>query len=918
MEPIEPKELAESSTEAAEPTPPETPAPPRRSSLIWWAAIFLLAAILFGGGAAIGGYLYLSRDLPPLFSLRDYRPSLITEVYSDDGTLIAEFYQERRKVVPIEEIPPRVVDAFLAVEDARFFKHQGLDYVRIAGAFWHNLKSGEIKGQGASTITMQVARSFFLSRKKLWSRKLKEAILAYRIERYLSKEEILHLYLNQIYLGRGAYGVQAAAENYFGKDIGRLSLAEAAMLAGVAQRPSAYSPSGNFAQARMRQKIVLNQMLVEGFITEEEKEAALSEPIQIVARRSLFMDQAPYFTEHVRRYLVNTYGEEAVLSEGYQVFTTVNLELERTAQQAVRDGLAGPEGLDKRQGYRGPLSRLAKDAQEKYPEDQEEELRRKWLEADQEKRLAEGMTEEGLEQEVKPADPVPLQPGEIYQGLVTGVDDQKGRVSIQVGHSQGSISLADMTWAHKVNLEMPGDWQKIARPSQALAKGDVILVRVKSAPADPKQTYSLALEQEPLAQAGLLAFSARTGEVKALVGGYDFTQNQYIRPVQSARQPGSGFKPVIYGAALEDPAQKFTPATTILDSPVVYDDAFPVEGDEDTSWRPENYGQEFSGPRTLRQALTLSINTISIKILDQVGLAYALKFARALGITSPLADNLSLALGSSPVTLEELTTAYNVYASGGYLVRPRYVNKVYDRDGNLLEWEGANPPPAPNSNSFKEEDLVAQAAQARAQTQAAPPKTAVAPAEVHQPAWLEYLKTLRSSPGPRLAPVSEPAHGPTVISPQTAYLMTNLLRGVVEHGTGFKARQVGKPIAGKTGTTNDFKDAWFVGFSPELTCGVWVGFDDFSQSLGKSESGSKAALPIWIEFMSAALRDRPALDFPIPAGIEFTKIDPATGLLAAPCSEKTVFEAFKAGTAPTQVTSCSPTDLHQDLLRSLE
>lgn len=886
----------------------------RKRTRFWWVVIFLLAGVLLAGGTGVSAYFYFSRDLPPLYSLRDYRPSLITEVYSDDGTLIAEFYQERRKIVPIEQIPQVVVNAFVAVEDARFFKHQGLDYVRIAGAFWHNLKSGEIKGQGASTITMQVARSFFLSRKKLWSRKLKEAILAWRIERYLNKEEILHLYLNQVYLGDGAYGVQAAAESYFGKEVTELTLAEAALLAGLAQRPSEYSPRRNFSKAKGRQQVVLEAMVAAGWLKAEEAAQALAEPIRIVSRPSLFLTQAPYFTEHVRRYLVKTYGEEAVLSEGFKVFTTVNLELSRAAQEAVRAGLAGPEGLDKRQGYRGPLFHLDPPAMEGRREEQEQELRRRWREAEQERRLAEGMTLERWAEEIQPPDPVPLQPGELYEGLVAALDDRNGRVSVQVGHSQGVIALSDMSWAHKPNPELPGDWQKISRPSQALSKGDVILVRVRSAPADPKQVYAFALEQEPLAQAGLLAFSVRTGEVKALVGGYDFSRNQYIRPVQAARQPGSGFKPIIYGAALEAPGQNFTPATTILDSPVVYDDAFPVEGDEDTSWRPENYGEEFSGPRTLRQALSLSINTISIKILAQVGLPYTLKFARTLGITSPLAQDLSLALGSSPVTLEELCTAYNVYASGGYLVRPRYVNKVYDRDGNLLEWE-AEPKSGAGASAFQEEDLMAQSA-AAARTR--PAKTPVAPAEVHQPTWSEYLETLRAGKTVPPAPVSEPARGEPVISPQTAFLMTNLLKGVVEHGTGFKASRLGKPLAGKTGTTNDFKDAWFIGYSPELICGVWVGLDDFSQSLGQSESGAKAALPIWIDFMQTALRDRPALDFAVPAGIEFAKIDSATGLLAAPCSEKVVFEAFKAGTAPTQVSPCSATDLQHDVLRSLE
>jgi len=920
MEPTEQQSIA------AEPSPPR-----RGRRILFWLAVFFLVGLPIVVGLAVGGYYYLSRDLPDINSISDYRPNLITELYSDDGTLIGEFAEERRIVVPIEQIPQRVKDAFISVEDARFFEHRGLDYVRIAGAFWHNFKSGEIKGQGASTITMQVARSFFLSRKKLWSRKIKEAMLAYRIERRLNKDEILHLYLNQIYLGRGAYGVQAAAEGYFGKDVKELDLAEAAMLAGLAQRPSAYSPTANFHQSKVRQRTVLSAMVDAGKITKAEAEAAYKEPLKIVERPSLFLDRAPYFTEYVRRYLVNTYGEEAVLREGYKVFTTVNLELQQAAREAVKNGLAGPEGLDKRQGYRGPLDHLAEKAVAAYLEEREKELRDQWRDRGQEQLLAAGKMSDEKQPDLKVPDPVPLREGESYQGVVSEVDDKKGQVAVKIGHSAGTIALADMTWAHKPNFDQPGDWQKIKRPSEALKAGDVILVRVKSAPADPTKSYGLALEQEPLVQAGLIAFSGRTGEVKALVGGYDFTKNQYIRPVQSARQPGSGFKPIIYGAAFESPEQKFTPATIMLDSPYVWDQtqgtgpSGPKEGEDvPQSWRPENYGQEFSGPRTLRQALTLSINTISIKILDEVGLPYTKKFAKTIGIVSPLEDNLSIALGSSPVTLEELAEAFNVYGSGGYLVPPRYVNKVYDREGNLLEWEwsGKTAQPASSPAAFTEEDIKAKPAAPGAAQPAAPAaaseKRPVPPSEVHQPSWEKYLQTLRANPGRRFASLSEPAHGQMVISPQTAYLMTNLMRGVVEHGTAFKAHVIGKPIAGKTGTTNDFKDAWFTGFSPELTCGVWVGFDDFGKTLGKGETGAKAALPIWIDFMSYALKDRPALGFPVPAGIEFDKIDATTGLLAAPCSEKTVDEAFKAGTAPTQVSSCSATDLSQDPFRTLD
>ena len=911
---------------AAESAAPTTPQPePRRfrwPSRWLWLLVAAAASVPLGLAVLIGGYLYISRDLPSGPELRNYHPGLITELYSDDGTLIAEFAEERRKLMPIEKIPQRVKDAFIAVEDARFFQHQGLDYVRIAGAFWHNFKSGELKGQGASTITMQTARSFFLSRQKLWSRKLKEAILAYRIERYLNKDEILHLYLNQIYLGRGAYGVQAAAEVNFGKDVNELTLAEAAWIAGLAARPGAYSPTGNFPAAKARQRVVLNAMVEAGIITRETADQAAQEPIKISPRPSLFLDQAPYFTEYVRRYLVAQYGEAAVLKEGYKVFTTVNLDLQKAAQEAVQSGLAGPEGMDKRQGFRGPVSHLEKAEISAYLEERENELRKKWLEQAREERLIEGLTGQEAEPEPTPPDPAPLLAGELYPAVVQDVSDKNGLVAVKVGHSAGTIALADMAWAHRPDPKARSENLSLKKPSDALSKGDAALVRVKAAPAKPGEAYRFALEQAPLVQAGLIAFSSRTGEVKALVGGYDFTQNQYIRPVQSARQPGSGFKPIIYGAAIDSDAHLFTPATIVLDTAITMDDAFPVENDDqDTSWRPENYDQQFSGPRTLREGLKFSINTISIRILQEIGVGYTRGFAAKLGITSPLANDLSIALGSSPVTLEELAVAYNVYASGGYLIKPRFVTKVYDRDGNLLEWEwSGQPEPAPASAAFKEEDLMAPPAQAPnpAGEEAVPAKIAVPPSEAHQPTWENYLKTLQAGRVPRFASLSEPVHGRMVISPQTAFLMTNLLRGVVEGGTGYKARRIGKPLAGKTGTTNDFKDAWFVGYSPELTCGVWVGFDDFSKSLGAGESGAKAALPLWVDFMSAALKERPALDFPVPSGIEFANIDAVTGLLAAPCTEKTVFEAFKAGTAPAEISACSAADMRGDVIRQLD
>ncbi len=881
----------------------------------WLKILFILFAggLLMGAALAGGLYWYFSRDLPPLYSLKDYRPNIITQIYADDGTLIGEYAEERRKIVPIENMPRHLIDAFVATEDARFYKHEGLDYYRIMGALWADIRAGEIK-EGASTITMQVARSFFLTRRKIISRKLREAILAQRIERYLSKDDILFLYLNQIWMGRRAYGVQAAAENYFGKHISEVSLAEAAVLAALPRAPSRYSPVAHLDNCKARQRYVLNRMANAGFISKEEADKAYAEPIRIVDLPNLNMEVAPYFTEHVRRYLVETYGEDRVMRDGLKVFTTVNLDLQEAAQNAVREGLAGPEGLDKRQGFRGPLRHLqTKEDRKKFLDTQEKKLVKAW-QKDREK--------EALENPDAQPEAIPLELGENYEALVTKIKDAKKIVILNVGKTQGTLALEDMAWARKPNPDVPPEWVKLKKPSQALKVGDVVLVRVKDAIIKEKAiSYRFALEQEPIAQAALLAFSVRTGEVKALVGGYDFLRSQLIRPVQSARQPGSSFKPINYGAALAHPARNYTPATMIIDSPVVFDDVIPQDGgtEQDTSWRPSNFGETFSGPRTLQEALAKSINTISIKILDDIGVSHARNFAKRLGISSPMAKDLSIALGSSPVTLVELCRAYNVYASGGYVVNPVYVRRVYDRYGNLLEYiQDKTPDSYPSfsmEEDIQEEDLI-QAAE-REGSDSGALKEPVAPEDIGELTWQEYLAELRDRHIPSLASASTPARGPQVLDPQTAYIMTTLLKNVIQHGTGWKAKKLGWPLAGKTGTTNDFKDAWFIGFSPEIICGVWVGFDDFSKSLGRLETGSRAALPIWMQFMAKALEGKTPQDFPIPQGIEFANIDNETGLLAATCSTNTSFQAFKAGTAPIEVTSCTPEQIHGDLLRSL-
>ncbi len=861
------------------------------------------SALVIGISGAVGAYWYFSRGLPldiinTTNPLTAYKPKVITEIYSDDGALIGELAEEYRKVVPFEMIPPYVTNAFLASEDARFFEHKGLDFYRLGGAVYHNLRSGKLKGEGGSTITMQLTRTFYFSQKKLFSRKIKEMILAWRIDHQFKKDQVLWLYLNQIYLGtnmgRNIFGVEAASEQFFGKPINQVTLAEAAMLAGLPRAPVRYSPIYHFAEAKTRQRIVLRRMVETKMISEQESQLAESEPIRLKVKGDPYTQDSAYFIEAVRRYLFESYGEQKVLTEGLKVFTTINLGMQKAAGQGVRNGLAGSDGLDKREGYRGPLKQVKKTDLEKYLNDQEQKLKEQW----QTRNVA-----GGGDPFAQPASPIPLELSRKYSGMVRELDPVGSRLKISVGQSFGWIAKENFKWA------LSG--KPVEKVFQA---GDVILVAVSAIKdLNPGKEYGFRLEQEPQAEAGLLAFSVRTGEIKALIGGYDFSKTQLIRPLQSFRQPGSAFKPVLYAAALDHPTKGFTPATIIYDSPDVFQY---TQEDEVMIWKPDNYAGKFLGPRTLRKGLEKSINTISIKIAEEIGLDYVLNFLRKLGIKSPMKMDLTLALGSNPVSLLELTRAYNVFASGGALVEPHLIRRIYDREGNLLELHSRKSP----AEEIQELQFGQPGEQAK-ESKTKPPKESVKPIkpkDISQPDAAEYLALLRGQKVPSLAGLDTPSQGTRVISPQLAYLMNNLLEGVATRGTGWKARSLLRPVAGKTGTTNQFRDALFIGYSPELICGVWVGFDEYSRSLGPGEAGAQAAEPIWIDFMKEALAGRPAQNFPVPDGIEFARIDQKTGLLASSCSDEIVVESFLAGTAPAQSSPCGAAPKTDDLLRSLD
>jgi len=767
-------------------------------TFILWSFLFGLVLILCGGVASLVVYYSISKDLPQITSLSDYHPSIITTVYSDDDRLIAEFFKERRIVLPLAEMPQMLIDAFVAAEDSRFYKHRGIDFLSIIRAFIKNIEAGTIV-QGGSTITQQVTKSFLLTPERSYKRKLREAILAYRIDKAFSKRDILYLYLNQIYLGHGAYGVQAASENYFAKSVKELNLAESTILAGLPQAPSKYSPFRHPERAKQRQIYVLNRMVEEGYITNIQATEAINTQLDIKPRRNLYIEKVPVYTEHVRRHLEKKYGKDALYTQGLKVYTAVNVDMQKIAREEIQKGLAD---LDKREGYRGPLERIKPEEIESFSQTLQAEIEN-----------------------------TPLAEGSVVKGIVIAVDDKKKTVTVRLGNFQGVIALEDMKWARKPDPKVAYYQVKIKQPSAALAVGDVILVKLKGK-EDGQDLWSLALEQVPMAQSALMCIEAESGLVKAMIGGRDFRATQFNRAIQSRRQPGSAFKPLIYAAALdkefEDPEKHFTPATVVVDSAIVYTDE-----ERDHTWKPRNFKETFYGPTLMRKALAKSRNLVTIKILQGIGVDYAIEYATKLGIESTLSRDLSIALGSSGTSLLELLKAYSVFTNHGYLVDPVFILKVEDRNGNVLE---------------------------------------------------------------EMAPERR-----KVIDKSTAFIMTNMLEEVVKTGTGWRAKVLKRPTAGKTGTSNDLYDAWFVGYTRQYITGVWVGLDE-EAPMGKGETGSRAASPIWVEFMKRVHEGVPVEVFQPPEGVVFAKIDAETGLLPIPESKDVIYECFKDGTVPTEYT----------------
>ena len=730
-------------------------------------AIVMLLGIAGAGAAGYVAYKELATGLPDVSALQDYQPSLVTEVYDRHEELIAEFFVEKRRLVHLSEIPAHVRNATIAAEDSRFYSHGGVDYIGIGRAVWVNLRAGTTR-EGASTITQQVARNLFLTRERTLRRKIREAILARRIEKRYDKDSILQIYLNQIFYGHNTYGIEAAAQLYCGESIADISLADGAMIAGLPPAPNTYSPLRNPERSMQRRGHVLRRMVDEGYLEAGDAAAAAEEPMCSPGERPHVthrVNKAPYFIEHVRQHLEDRYGPTALYRGGFTVHTTLDLRLQQAAQKAVRDGLLTVD----RRIRRGVWQRPSRSVQLT----SDESLNTARIEA---VTMAHG------------AGPT-VRKGDLLTGVLLAVQPDSAAVAVR--KSRGVIKPGGAEWIRSVVGEegrFSGDL------TQLLRRGDVVRVRVTE--ADPENVaHQLELEQDPQVQGALLALEASSNQVLAMIGGYDFDRSQFNRALRAVRQPGSAFKPVIYAAAVE---AGMNPTSRVSDDPIERE----IPGAD--TWRPENYDEEFLGPISMRLALTKSRNLATIDLLEKIGVDAACAYARRLGVRREFPCVLSLALGSAEMTLMDVTTLYGVFANQGIYTEPVFISSIVDRFGTI-----------------KEERLLS---------------------------------------------------AQRVMSPEVAYTVTSMLESVVQHGTGRQVRALQRPAAGKTGTTNDFHDAWFIGYTPEIVAGVWVGFDN-QASLGRRESGGRVAAPIWLTFMQEALEGQPVTDFPIPPGVRFVLQD---------------------------------------------
>jgi penicillin-binding protein 1A len=773
--------------------------------------LFAAGTILFvvGVGAAAGLLWHFSKDLPDYSQLQDYEPPVMTRVHAADGSLVAEYARERRLYIPIQAVPKLVINAFLAAEDKNFFEHGGLDFTGIARAGFVYLQNygSSRRPQGASTITQQVAKNFLLTNELSMARKVKEALLALKIERTYSKDKILELYLNEIYLGLGAYGIAAASLVYFDKAVNEITIPEAAYLASLPKAPNNYHPFRQRERAIERRNWVIDRMAEAGFVKAADAEKAKRTALGVTTKvTGGHIFNAEYFTEEVRRELYERYGEKKLYEGGLSVRTSLDTKYQVLARKVLTDGLVR---FDEAQGWRGPVTKID-------------------IAGDWGVKLA----------EVKALSDVA--PWRL--AVVLEVGDQSARIGLQPGREPGGfvskertigiLPLEGMKWA-KSGGKAPG------KVSQVVAPGDVIYVE----PA--KSDGQFVLHQIPEVSGAMVVEDPLTGRVLAMVGGFSYDQSQFNRATQALRQPGSSFKPLVYAAALDN---GYTPSTIVLDAPVEID-----QGPGAGVWRPENYEGSFAGPSTLRYGIEHSRNVMTVRLAQDIGMPLIAEYAKRFGIYDDLPPYLSFALGAGETTLLRMTTAYAMFDNGGRKVKPTLIDRIQDRYGHTV---------------YKHDERECVGCDA---------------------------KKWEDQPEPSLIDRRQ-----QVLDPMTAYQITSMMEGVVLRGTaagaGFQ-KEVGKPVAGKTGTTNDEKDAWFIGFTPDLVVGVYMGYDK-PRHLGRGATGGHLSAPIVKDFMKVALANKPAAPFRVPPGIKLIRVDLKSGTRAGPGTERAILEAFKPGTAP--------------------
>jgi penicillin-binding protein 1A len=787
-----------------------------RGLLRFFGFLFALGTVLFlvGVGAAAGLLWHFSKDLPDYSQLQNYEPPVMTRVHAADGKLVAEYATQRRLYIPIQAVPKMVINAFLAAEDKNFYDHSGLDFAGImrAGVVYVQNLGRNRRPQGASTITQQVAKNFLLSNEVSLQRKIKEALLALKIERTYSKEKILELYLNEIYLGLGAYGIAAASLLYFDKSVHDLTVAEAAYLAALPKAPNNYHPFRRRDEAVARRNYVIDRMVEDGYLKVADAEAAKKASLNVTTRPTgAHIFAAEYFAEEVRRWIYDKYGEKTLYEGGLSVRTTLDPKLQVVARKALVDGLVR---FDEAQGWRGPVTKLVPAG-------------------DWGPKLA----------EVKALSDIA--PWRLAVVLETA--DQSARIGLYPAREPsgalskerpvGTITLDGVKWAKAASGPTKG--KVPAKVSQVLEVGDVIYVEPVA-----KDSGQYRLRQVPEVSGAIVAMDPWTGRVLAMVGGFSYDQSQFNRATQAMRQPGSSFKPLVYATALDN---GYTPSTVVMDAPVEID-----QGPGLPPWRPENYSAgKYNGPSTLRYGIEQSRNTMTVRLAQDVGMPLIAEYAKRMGVYDNLPNYLSYSLGAGETTVLKMVTAYSMFDNGGKRIIPTFIDRIQDRYGRTVYKHDQRDCPGCNVGRWQNQN---------------------------EPTLIDKREQ--------------------VLDPMTAYQITAMMEGVVQRGTGTAVREVGKPIAGKTGTTNDEKDVWFIGFSPDLAVGVYLGYDK-PRHLARGATGGHIAAPIVRDFLKVALADKPAVPFRVPSGIKLIRIDPKTGMRLAPGSSgPAILEAFKPGTAP--------------------